>query len=226
MIYIFLFLIEIVVLYFLSRNLTKNLTRVFYNLTRKKNWTVYLLSIFFLPGTFIHEISHFLTALFLLVPVGNIELIPKVDKEMDQNVKLGSVPIAKVDFVRNTLVGIAPIIFGIGIIFAAIFYVISKSLFSNVWVTLGVAFLSFQVGNTMFLSKKDLEGSWVFLVFLAFLFTIFYLVGIRIDIATNSFLSETFVEIVKKADIFFLVPIFIDTLFLLILFQFSRRTAR
>lgn len=221
MVYIFLFLIEIVVLYFLSRSLSKNLTRIFYSLTGKKNWTVYLLSIFFLPGTFIHEISHFLTALFLLVPVGTIELIPTVNEEESQNVRLGSVPVAKIDFIRRTLVGVSPIIFGTGIIFGVFYYIIANGLFSNIWIVLGVSYLCFEVGNTMFLSKKDLEGSWVFLVFLAILFLSLYILGIRISVDPGSFLSLSFIEIIKKMNIFFLVPILIDFLVLAVMVRFK-----
>src|SRR3989344_5460758 len=116
MIYLFLLLLEITVLYLLSRRVVRSVYRFFFQVTRRRTLGMYLFAILFLPGTFIHEISHFLAALFLLVPVGNLELIPKF-KEEGGGVDLGSVAIGKTDPIRRFLIGVAPFVFGLFIIF-------------------------------------------------------------------------------------------------------------
>ena len=122
MVYLLLLLLEIIALYFLSRRVVRSVFHFFYQFTRRKSWGMYLFAILFLPGTFIHEISHFLAALFLLVPVGKLELIPRF-KEEGGGVDLGSVAIAKTDPVRRFLIGIAPVVFGLSIIFILLYLV-------------------------------------------------------------------------------------------------------
>lgn len=119
MIYLAIFILEIIFLFSLSKNLKGKLFRFFLKVTKNKKWTVILYSLVFLPGTFIHEVSHFLVSLFLLVPVGQMNLIPKLEGE---KLELGSVPTAKTDIIRGTLIGIAPLIFGVALIFFLISY--------------------------------------------------------------------------------------------------------
>lgn len=163
----------------------------------------YFFAILFLPGTFVHEISHFLTALVLLVPVGQIELMPE---KFEGGVKLGSVPIGKTDPIRRTLIGIAPIIFGLGLIFGILYYVYKHNLYTMPIIVVLVALMSFEVGNTMFSSKKDLEGAMIAFILVAIIFAVSYFLGLRIYINLDS-------PIIKAADLFLLVPIGIDILF-------------
>ncbi len=174
MIYLILLLFEIASLYFLMRRLLPKLFR---------RLGVWLFAILFLPGTFLHEMSHFLTALFLLVPVGTIELMPQ---RQGDSVKMGSVPIGKTDPIRRTLIGIAPIIFGLGVLF------VTTPLTIPIWVH---GFIAFEVGNTMFSSKKDLEGSWILLFLIPLIFVL------KIDWS-----------ILQKVDVFLVIPILVDLL--------------
>lgn len=68
---------------------------------------------FFFIGTAIHEISHAMTSLMLLVPVYKIVLFsPKQDKKQRQtgSYTLGYVEHGACDPVRSTIIGIAPLI--------------------------------------------------------------------------------------------------------------------
>lgn len=211
MLYLIVFLFQILLLYLLSRKIANKVYGLFFNLTKSRRAANYLFALIFLPGTFLHEIAHFLTALFLLVPVGQIELMPE---EKDEALKLGHVPIGKTDPVRRLLIGTAPLIFGVAIIFVSLSLAISKEVLTNPWVILGLSYLAFEVGNTMFSSKKDLEGAWMVLVILIFLLGVLYLLGIRIALSPESILANQFIEVVKKANFFLLVPLVIDSLFL------------
>jgi hypothetical protein len=209
MYFLALFFLEIIVLFFLSRTVTSRLGKAVYKITKNKKWTVYIMSILFLPGTFIHEISHFLSALILLVPVKQMDLLPEIEEE---KVVLGRVPIAKVDFVRRTLVGISPFVSGITIILGGLYYLISNSLLSTPIYIVLAAYLIFEIGNTMYLSKTDLEGTWIFFLLVFVVVIALYFLGVRLS------LTPKLIEVFKKASIYLAIPIIID---LVILFAIS-----
>src|SRR3989344_6551826 len=217
MVYILFLLLEITGLYFLSRRVNQKVFHFFFQVTKRRNWSMYLFAIVYLPGTFIHEISHFLAALFLLVPVGELELLPKF-KEEGGGVDLGSVGIGKTDPVRRFLIGVAPFIFGILIIFT-ILYLILTDRFSDVWwgnILAGI--LIFEVANSMFASKKDMEGALVLFLFSLFVIAFLFVLGIRIPVnLTDLSFSESAIELLKNANVFFLAPIVIDALVLFVL---------
>lgn len=77
---------------------------------RKESAASILFFLLFLPGIFLHESSHWLTARILKVPVGEFSLKPKMLK--DGKIRLGYVETAQTDWLRDTLIGASPIIFG------------------------------------------------------------------------------------------------------------------
>lgn len=221
MLFIFAFLLLNLLLFFLSRLLVRDISNVFYRITKSKKWTIYLLAILFLPGTFIHEIAHFLTALFLFVPVGEVEFIPTFEEK--GRVKLASVSIGKADSLRRTLIGIAPFILGTGVILASISYAINANLTGNFWALVILGYIVFEVGNTMFASRKDLEGVGTLLLILAIFYAAFLLLGFRLPaFDPTTLLTDKVVSLFKTADTFLLVPVFVDILaiFALRLFRF------
>ncbi len=220
MLYLVLFIIQILVLFFLSRHLVRSVHKLFFRFTGSEKWAHWLLAVFFLPGTFLHEVAHFLAALVLLVPVGQMELVP--EKWEDGKLKMGSVPVAKTDPLRRTIVGVAPLVLGIIIIFSSLSWAGSQKLFDNFLVLIFLGYLVFQVGNTMFTSSKDLEGAWVVVAGLVLVYISFYLLGIRLSLAPESLLSTKVVDLLKKTNIFLLVPMAID-LICLSLTRFFKR---
>lgn len=73
----------------------------------------YFLALLFLPGTFLHELSHFLMAKILFVKVVSFNIFPK---KVENEFRLGSVTTVKTDLVRGTLIGLAPFLVGAGIL--------------------------------------------------------------------------------------------------------------
>jgi hypothetical protein len=209
-----LFFIELVLLFFLSRKITRKIGSFVFRLTKSEKWTRYIMSILFLPGTFVHEVSHFLSALILLVPVRQIELTPRVE---EGRVNMGRVPIGKVDFVRRTLVGISPLIFGVSLIIATLYFLTSKGLISSPSYVVLAGYLVFEIGNTMYLSRKDLEGAWLFFVVLALLLVALYLFGFRFSAGESVFASEGILDVVRTGSVYLSVPILIDIALLFLL---------
>lgn len=210
--HLLILLLELTLLYFTSRKVHQRIGKLLLRITKNQKWSSYLLAILFLPGTFIHELSHFLTALVLLVPIGQPEFIPEYLD--DKRIKLGSVPIGKTDLVRSFFISVAPLIFGTGIIVLGLNFVINKNLLSNPLYILLVAYLTFTISNTMFSSKKDLEGAWKFLLIVAIAAGSGYLLGIRFDLSTQ--LETTLVQNLKTAVTFLAPAVIIDIAVLLL----------
>jgi len=221
MFYLLLLIFELLLLYLLSRKFTKLLTTFFYRITKSKRSAYVLYAIFFLPGTFIHEMAHFLTALVLLVPVGNINLMPKIN---DDGVRLGSVPIGKTDPLRRLIVGFAPIVFGVGIILITIYLLIDRSLYAN-WLYLFLTiFIIFQVANNMFLSKSDLKGALALILVTLLVVVILYLLGFKLSWSqANSIFSGRLLNILKTSILLLAVPVIIDIVGIKLLNLFFER---
>ena len=200
---------EIVILYHLSRRLFQSVFHFIYQVTRRKGLSAYIFALLFLPGTFIHEMSHFLAALFLLVPTGELRLIPKFNEK--GHIDLGSVLIAKTDPVRRFLIGISPFIFGSVIIITVLYFVSMNRFIDTWWGNILAGLIIFEVGNSMFASKKDLEGTVILFIFTLFVIAFLYLLDIRIPISLSDLsFNQSTLEIFKNANIFLLVPIVID----------------
>jgi|SRR3989344_3520825 len=204
-------LIELFLLFIISKKVLLGVSRLIYEVTNSKRLTVYVTSVLFLPGTFLHEMSHFIFALFTLVPVGEVDLVPELLD--DASVRMGSVKIGKTDPVRNFFIAIAPSVAGIGAI-GVISYFFNQV---NIIVQILFIYLVFTISNTMFSSKKDMQEVWKLVVFLLILGIVIYFLGINLT---------SLVYILKKREIsvFFenmesvlLFPLALDIVLLFIL---------
>lgn len=155
--------LALIVLYILSRIFIRKLFIVLYRMTHDREEASQLLGWIFLPGTFVHEISHFLAALILIVPVGQIDLMPEVENE---GIRLGKVSIGRTDFIRGSIIGLAPIIAGGGIIFWAISFALLH--LGTWWAIVLTVYIIFEITHTMFSSKKDLFAVLELTVFIIF----------------------------------------------------------
>jgi hypothetical protein len=104
------FALTLLPLVILQRLLHREIQAVLLIATRNSQLTIGLFSILFLPGVFLHELSHFLMAKILRVPTGKASLIPK--SLPNGCLQMGYVETAQTDIVRDSLVGLAPLITG------------------------------------------------------------------------------------------------------------------
>jgi len=203
------FFFELFILFLLSRYLTDLLFGFFHKTTKSIKISIYLMSLLFLPGTFIHELSHAFMALLLHVHVGKMELMPRL---LGNNLKLGSVEIAKTDPIRRILIGLSPFLFGTSIIIGMFYFATQNNLFSNQLAVIAISYFVFEIGNTMFSSKKDMEGALGVMIVSISIIAVLYFVGLRIpqinpdSVFANELLKQTF----QKADLYIVAPIGID----------------
>ena len=199
---------ELLVLFFLSRMLTSELSFLFYRIVKSRRIATWLMAIVFLPGTIIHEFSHAIMAKALFVHVGSMELMPQVTGE---SLKLGSVEVGKTDIIRNFLIGIAPFISGVSILLFVLYLSFSNQIFGFNLLTLGVLYVLFVVANTMYSSKKDMEGAIEFLILVVVPIVFLYFIGVRIPGLNWQLLqSATIDTFAKQSAISLGVPLVLD----------------
>ena len=93
------FVLLIVPLILLQRLLHREIQAVFLILTRDVRLTMGIFSMMFLPGVFLHELSHYLMAKILSVRTGKFSIFPQ--SLPDGRLQLGYVETAKSDVLRD-----------------------------------------------------------------------------------------------------------------------------
>lgn len=104
------FVLMLLPLILLQRFLHREIQAIFLILTRNPALSRGLFSMLFFPGVFLHEMSHFVMAKLLGVRTGKISLLPAALP--DGRLQLGYVETARTDIVRDSLIGLAPLIAG------------------------------------------------------------------------------------------------------------------
>ncbi|TAK11256.1 MAG: hypothetical protein EPO32_12755 [Anaerolineae bacterium] len=97
-------------LLFIQPWLHREIQVLFLLLTRRADIATILFALLFFPGVLLHEASHFLMAKALFVPTGRFSLLPRQMK--NGMLQLGYVETAKVDWLREFLIGLAPLLAG------------------------------------------------------------------------------------------------------------------
>lgn len=152
--------LTLALLVFLQRMLHREIQAVLLIVTRSPVITTNLFAFLFLPGVFLHELSHYLMAKLLRIRTGRFSLIPR--SMPDGRLQLGYVETYRADVFRDSLVGAAPVIFGL----AAVAWISVEQLRLLVlWDTLrngqwGLFFLGLQT-----LPAQPFFWIWLYLTF-------------------------------------------------------------
>jgi hypothetical protein len=174
------FLVMLVPLILLQRLLHREIQAVFLILTRDTRLTMGIFSMLFLPGVFLHELSHFVMAKILRVRTGRFSIFPQ--SLPDGRLQLGYVETARSDVVRDSLIGAAPLIVGTLVIaYIAVYPLQMRVLwdafrngqFDLFWLGMRALprvgdfylwfYLAFAVSSTMMPSQSD-RHAWLELV--------------------------------------------------------------
>lgn len=190
-----IFFLLLTAIYFLAPHINTAIYRLALLLTRSKKISLGILIVFLLPGTIIHELSHFIIAAVLFVPTGELTVFPKVE---EGEIKAGSLHHADSDPIRRSLIGIAPMIIGISMI-----YIIGSLLFPqitnsqlpitneffksqfSIYLFLVSCYLLFITSISMFSSRKDLEVAGIFIPFIFIIILVLYFNGLRLSFSTD-----------------------------------------
>ena len=188
------FIFMLVPLIIVQRLLHREIQAVFLILTRDSRLTMGIFSIIFLPGVFLHELSHFVVAKIFGVRTGKFSIFPR--SLPDGRLQLGYVETARSDIVRDSLIGAAPLIVGtLFVAYVAVYHLQMRLLwdvfrngqFGLFWMGVRALphvsdfylwfYLAFAVSSTMMPSESD-RHAWLELVIsIGVLFGIALLVG-------------------------------------------------
>ena len=106
------FVLTLVLLVNVVRWIHRHMHGIAYLMTGNAEMALLLYSLPLLPGVLLHELSHALMAAILRVRTAGLTVIPR--RDANGHVALGSVMVERVDVVRASLIGIAPLLFGSG----------------------------------------------------------------------------------------------------------------
>ncbi|HYK08413.1 MAG TPA: hypothetical protein VEW42_02855 [Candidatus Eisenbacteria bacterium] len=210
--YLVFFTLLLGILFFLSRRLTMLISRILMRFFHSHHIVIYALSFLFLPGVVVHEFSHLLIANILLVPTGEVEFFPEIQ---GNQVKMGSVAIAKTDPLRRFLIGVAPVIGGLGILLLSFAYLHTPTLS---WQSALLLYIVFQVGNTMFSSSKDMEGAVGFVIGTMLVGIVVQILGVPLVAwLVAVFQNPLLTSILGNINIYLFLAVGLDIFFVLLL---------
>jgi hypothetical protein len=188
----------------IERWIHRHLQGVMLLLTGDPEMAMVLYALPLLPGIILHEASHAAMAVLLGARIGRISIRPKL---VGQRIQLGFVPVEKTDAVRASLIGLAPLLIGSGVILLIGYIVfgigaVGSALAAGDWVRVvdglvGMleapdawiwAYVIFAVGNTMLPSRADRQAWLPVLLFLLLALTLIWVTGFGPTVVAN--LSE------------------------------------
>ena len=188
-----LFIGEIIAIYFLAHSLLDISFHLFRKIFRSDSPIIWLTALLYLPGTILHEISHYFFALLLAMNPEEVVIFPHIEKD---HIQLGHVLYHKhpSDVIRPIIVGIAPFFGAIGTLWVIeLFHLFPGGVW---WQTALFGYLIFAITVNMFSSKQDLvDLIYIIPLFLA-IGTIIYILGIQIN-------TQVFIHVMNSLESFF-----------------------
>lgn len=181
-------------LFFMKRWINRHVQGLGLLLVGDNEAAMFLYFVLLLPGILIHELSHWLAARLLGVRTGKISLWPS--KRRGNQMRMGSVRIARTDPFRSSLIGVAPLISGslaVLIIGQLILGLgdLGEVLLNGEWEPFWESILAhlqapdfwlwlyliFAISNAMLPSETDREPWRPVILFLCLVALLFYLTG-------------------------------------------------
>jgi hypothetical protein len=230
---LFWLIITFLLLYPLNRWISSHAQGLVYLLTKSVRVSMWVFWVLFLPGTLLHELSHWLTAKFLLVRTGSFSVWPKMKQR--GHLQMGAVEVDGVDVFRHSIIGLAPLIFGsVAVLIIgqgrlqlgqfglalldgnveALWRALENTLsVPDVWLWL---YLVFAISNAMLPSASDRESWRTVLIYLGLAFVLVLALGVnptsspelqRLGLAILTYLLSAFI-ITLTVDLFFITLIF------------------
>ena len=233
---LFWLIVTFLLLYPLNRWISTHVQGVAFLLTRSPNVAVWVFWVLFLPGTLLHEFSHWITAKLLAVKTTKFSLWPK--RKKGGQLQMGAVQVEVSDPFRHSIIGVAPLIFGsvavlligygwleleelglalisgdIQLIWDALIDTLS---IPDVW--LGV-YLVFAISNAMLPSASDRESWRTVVIYLAL--ALFLAVGLGFNPNIPSMLQEFVLTTLAYLLSAFVITIAVDLfcIFLILLIE-------
>jgi hypothetical protein len=229
---LFWLIVSFAIMYPLKRWISTHVQGVAFLVTGNQRAAMWIFWVLFLPGTFLHELSHWLTANLLRVKTSRFSLWPKPKKKGE--LQMGGVQVEVADPFRHSLIGLAPLIFGsiavlligqgrlalseVGLALNSgdlelIWQAIIKTLaIPDIWLWL---YLIFAISNAMLPSASDREAWWSVLLYLGL--ALFLAIGLGLNPTLSPQLQQLGLTIIAYLLYAFLITIAVDVFFILVI---------
>jgi len=185
-------ILSLALLLFTKKKMTNDLSRLVHRFGGNQHTAIVIWSIIFLPGTIIHEISHFLFAALTGARTGKIDIFPEYlelesSDEGTTHVALGSVQTQKLNPLRGFLVGIAPFISGIVLLIWLAALLQTAYSEGNIWIVILEGYLFFIISNSFFPSWSDIKQAIPLTIILIFVALLVWYFGFQVSLSSNSY---------------------------------------
>jgi hypothetical protein len=229
---LFWLIVSFAVMYPLKRWISSHVQGVAFLLTGNQRAAMWIFWVLFLPGTFLHELSHWLTAKVLRVKTGRFSIWPKLKRK--GQLQMGAIQVEVADPFRHSLIGLAPLIFGsiailligqgrlalsdLGVALnsgdlAVIGQAMARILvIPDIWLWL---YLIFAISNAMLPSASDREAWWSVLLYLAI--ALFLAIGLGLNPSLSPQTRALGLTIIAQLLYAFLITIAVDVFFILVI---------
>ncbi len=207
-------ILSLIFLYLTKSWLTKKISRLVHQVGGDRNITIWFWSVFFLPGTVIHEISHFLVAAGTGARTGKIEIMPEFIEEDEDGggVALGSVQTQKLNPIQGFLVGVAPFVTGLILLMWLSKLIPNSFQTQNYYLLAGQVYLFFVIANSFFPSWSDIRQTLPLIAISVSTLVTLWIVGIGFSFQSSATINNLFLN--------FSQVIFLCSLLNLIVFGF------
>ncbi len=174
----------LILLYLSQKKLVSIFGRLIHRFGGSRNSLIIFWSIIFLPGTVIHELSHFLFAILTGARTGKIEIFPRIleedfESEEKGGVTLGFVQTQKLNPIQGVFVGLAPFFVGLALLIWISSSIQSSYLSTSYYLLIFQGYLFFTISNSFFPSGSDLKHVIPATMILAILAFILWYLGVQ-----------------------------------------------
>lgn len=194
----FYFLFILISVLFSTRFITDQFSHLVHRLGGSRKFAIYLWSFIFLPGTLIHEISHFLVAALFGARTGDISIFPEfldtetANKKTSDHFTLGYVQVQSLNPIAGFFVGFAPFISGLILLVWLSFLIQSDFSQSNTVLLILEIYLFFTITNSFIPSRTDLKQTFPLILILSILFLLGWYFGVHFSIPFPAELISVF----------------------------------
>ncbi len=161
------------------------ISKLIHKLGGNRNSLIVVWSIIFLPGTVIHELSHFLFAILTGARTGKIEIFPRFleedweDEESGGSVTLGYVQTQRLNPIQGLFVGLAPFIIGMALLVWISSQIQLSYLGASYYLLAFQGYLFFTISNSFFPSGSDLKHVYPVVITLIIVLAALWFFGIN-----------------------------------------------
>jgi hypothetical protein len=229
---LFWLIVTFLLMHPLKRWISAHVQGVAFLMTGSPQVALWFFWVLFLPGTLLHEISHWVTAKVLAVKTGRFSVWPQVKKKGE--LQMGSLQVEVADPFRHSLIGLAPLVFGslavllvglgrleLGQVGEAlrtgdlevVLEMVARILtVPDVWLWI---YLIFAISNAMLPSPSDRQAWWSVFIYLSL--ALLLAIGLGLNPIFSPSIQTIGLTIITQLLYAFLITIAVDILFILLI---------